>query len=147
MVPWSVVTIGHSPTTGYDAHCCVLVLYRTGLIGIAGVGNDPRSSRQFNPIKQANDYDPHGEYVRTWLPELKDVPTELVQIPWRESATNVLHRPRVLSMTMTRPSSTVVPIRVLVLIQHATCSSPRPEQAWWVSSQTAGGESTVEEAL
>jgi hypothetical protein len=66
---------------------------RTVLIGTAGVGNDPRSSRQFNPIKQANDYDPHGEYVRTWLPELKDVPAELVHIPWRESGL-ALHRPR-----------------------------------------------------
>jgi deoxyribodipyrimidine photo-lyase len=28
---------------------------------VAGVGNDPRSSRQFNPIKQAKDYDKEGE--------------------------------------------------------------------------------------
>lgn len=24
----------------------------------------------FNPVKQAHDYDPHGEYIKTWLPEL-----------------------------------------------------------------------------
>lgn len=51
----------------------------------AGVGNDPRSSRQFNPIKQAHDYDGEGEYVRMWIPELKDVPNEYLQTPWRES--------------------------------------------------------------
>lgn len=50
----------------------------------AGVGNDPRSSRQFNPIKQASDYDPEGEYVRLWIPELKDVPDKYLQTPWCE---------------------------------------------------------------
>jgi len=49
---------------------------------VAGVGNDPRSSRQFNPIKQAHDYDAQGEYVKAWLPELRDVPAYGVQHPW-----------------------------------------------------------------
>ena len=41
---------------------------------VAGVGNDPRGdARVFNPVKQALDYDPHGEYIRAWVPELRDV--------------------------------------------------------------------------
>ncbi|TKA68507.1 hypothetical protein B0A49_06524 [Cryomyces minteri] len=41
---------------------------------VAGVGNDPRGqSRVFNPVKQAVDYDAGGEYVRAWVPELRDV--------------------------------------------------------------------------
>lgn len=52
---------------------------------IAGVGNDPRASRQFNPIKQAGDYDSDGSYVRLWIPELKDVPAAYLQTPWRKS--------------------------------------------------------------
>ncbi|WVW85707.1 hypothetical protein I302_107745 [Kwoniella bestiolae CBS 10118] len=48
----------------------------------AGVGNDPRSSRQFNPIKQANDYDEDNGFVRTWIPELERVGDEYVQTPW-----------------------------------------------------------------
>ncbi|CAK3982881.1 cryptochrome DASH, mitochondrial [Lecanosticta acicola] len=41
---------------------------------VAGVGNDPRGdARIFNPVKQALDYDPKGEYIRTWVPELKQV--------------------------------------------------------------------------
>ncbi len=36
---------------------------------VAGVGNDPRENRYFNPHTQAMRYDPHGEYVRYWLPE------------------------------------------------------------------------------
>jgi deoxyribodipyrimidine photo-lyase len=40
----------------------------------AGVGNDPRGeARVFNPVKQACDYDRRGEYVRTWVVELKNV--------------------------------------------------------------------------
>jgi deoxyribodipyrimidine photo-lyase len=42
---------------------------------VAGVGNDPRQGRIFNPVKQALDYDPKGEYVKTWIPELKEVDT------------------------------------------------------------------------
>lgn len=34
---------------------------------LAGVGNDPRENRVFNPVKQAENYDPKGEYVRLWL--------------------------------------------------------------------------------
>lgn len=40
----------------------------------AGVGTDGRGFRVFNIHKQAIDYDPTGEYVRHWLPELRDVP-------------------------------------------------------------------------
>ncbi|KAK1074165.1 hypothetical protein LTR48_009324, partial [Friedmanniomyces endolithicus] len=39
---------------------------------VAGVGNDPRGdARVFNPVKQAVDYDAHGEYIRAWVPELR----------------------------------------------------------------------------
>jgi deoxyribodipyrimidine photo-lyase len=40
---------------------------------VAGVGNDPREGRLFNPVKQALDYDPRGEYIKAWVPELRDV--------------------------------------------------------------------------
>lgn len=49
---------------------------------VAGCGNDPRASRQFNPIKQANDYDPQGAFIKHWLPELQDVPPSKIQAPW-----------------------------------------------------------------
>jgi deoxyribodipyrimidine photo-lyase len=48
----------------------------------AGVGNDPRgTTRIFNPVKQAFDYDPIGEYVKAWVPELKGLsePSEIFQ--------------------------------------------------------------------
>lgn len=37
---------------------------------VAGVGSDPREDRYFNTETQAKRYDPHGDYVRHWLPEL-----------------------------------------------------------------------------
>jgi len=49
---------------------------------VAGVGNDPRTSRQFNPIKQAKDYDAQGEYVKQWIPALKAFPTNRIHSPW-----------------------------------------------------------------
>jgi deoxyribodipyrimidine photo-lyase len=45
---------------------------------IAGVGADPREDRYFNIISQAKRYDSAAEYVKYWLPELKDVPCDEV---------------------------------------------------------------------
>ncbi len=48
----------------------------------SGVGNDPRGeARVFNPVKQAHDYDPKGEYIKAWVPELRafDEPDQIFQ--------------------------------------------------------------------
>jgi deoxyribodipyrimidine photo-lyase len=37
---------------------------------------DPKPVRIFNPASQAKKFDPEGEYIRTWLPELRSVDTE-----------------------------------------------------------------------
>ncbi|XP_022729224.1 cryptochrome DASH, chloroplastic/mitochondrial isoform X1 [Durio zibethinus] len=47
----------------------------------AGVGNDPREDRYFSIPKQAQTYDPEGEYVAYWLPELVALPTEKRNFP------------------------------------------------------------------
>jgi len=49
----------------------------------AGVGNDARGFRFFNIIKQSNDYDREGKYVKHWLPELEGVPAAKVHEPWK----------------------------------------------------------------
>ncbi|NEQ33882.1 MAG: DASH family cryptochrome [Leptolyngbya sp. SIO4C5] len=49
----------------------------------AGVGNDARGFRYFNIPKQAKDYDPEGQYVKHWLPELSDVPAPKVHEPYQ----------------------------------------------------------------
>lgn len=40
---------------------------------VAGVGNDPRENRYFNILSQAKNYDGKGEYIRYWIPELKEI--------------------------------------------------------------------------
>jgi deoxyribodipyrimidine photo-lyase len=47
----------------------------------AGVGNDARGWRFFNIYKQAKDYDPQGDYVKLWLPELAHIPAAKVHQP------------------------------------------------------------------
>lgn len=42
----------------------------------AGVGNDPREDRYFSIPKQAQNYDPEGEFVAYWLQELRALPRE-----------------------------------------------------------------------
>jgi len=48
---------------------------------VAGVGSDPRENRYFNILSQAERYDPTGEYVKLWCPELREVPAEAIQQP------------------------------------------------------------------
>jgi len=45
---------------------------------LAGVGNESKDDRCFNILKQAQKYDPKGEYVKLWIPELKDIPSNKV---------------------------------------------------------------------
>lgn len=48
----------------------------------AGVGNDSRGFRYFNISKQSKDYDPTGDYVKHWLPELQQIPASKIHHPW-----------------------------------------------------------------
>ncbi|MGV9773894.1 cryptochrome/photolyase family protein [Streptosporangium sp. NPDC003464] len=50
---------------------------------VAGTGNDTRPNRVVNPVRQARRFDPEGEYIRRYLPELDGVPTKLIYEPWR----------------------------------------------------------------
>ncbi|WP_058308944.1 cryptochrome/photolyase family protein [Gracilibacillus massiliensis] len=49
---------------------------------VAGTGFDSSPFfRIFNPINQAEKFDPDGIYIRKWLPELKDLPTKHLYRP------------------------------------------------------------------
>jgi deoxyribodipyrimidine photo-lyase len=50
---------------------------------VAGTGNDTRPYRRFNPIRQAHRFDPNGDYVRRYVPELAGVRGPAVHEPWR----------------------------------------------------------------
>jgi deoxyribodipyrimidine photo-lyase len=54
----------------------------------AGTGTDAAPYfRIFNPVLQGEKYDPDGDYVRRWVPELRDVPDAFIQEPWTMSET------------------------------------------------------------
>ena len=40
------------------------------------------SIRIYNPIKHSIDQDPTGDFIKKWVPELKNVPGKLVGIPY-----------------------------------------------------------------
>jgi deoxyribodipyrimidine photo-lyase len=50
---------------------------------VAGTGNDTRPNRVFNPVRQSQRFDPSGDYIRRWVPELGKVRHGLVHEPWR----------------------------------------------------------------
>jgi deoxyribodipyrimidine photo-lyase len=49
----------------------------------AGTGTDAAPYfRIFNPISQSKKHDPHGSYIRRWIPELADIPDDFIHQPW-----------------------------------------------------------------
>jgi deoxyribodipyrimidine photo-lyase len=50
----------------------------------AGTGTDAAPYfRIFNPLLQGKKYDPQGDYVRRWMPELARVPDKFLHQPWK----------------------------------------------------------------
>jgi len=39
--------------------------------------------RMYNPIKQSQDHDTKGVFIKKWVPELKNVPIEFIHEPWK----------------------------------------------------------------
>jgi deoxyribodipyrimidine photo-lyase len=50
----------------------------------AGTGTDASPYfRIFNPVTQSKRFDPEGDYIRRWVPELREVAAPYVHEPWR----------------------------------------------------------------
>jgi deoxyribodipyrimidine photo-lyase len=51
---------------------------------VAGTGTDASPYfRVFNPVTQGRKFDPDGDYVRRWVPELAHLPGKRVHEPWK----------------------------------------------------------------
>ena len=54
---------------------------------VAGCGADAAPYfRIFNPVLQGERFDPAGDYVRRWVPEIARLPTRYLHAPWTASA-------------------------------------------------------------
>lgn len=53
---------------------------------VAGSGLDAAPFfRIFNPVLQSKTYDPEGEYIKTYVPELRNLPAKYIHAPWAVS--------------------------------------------------------------
>ena len=54
---------------------------------VAGTGTDAAPYfRIFNPVTQGIKFDPQGDYVRRWVPELRHLPGAAAHEPWKHLA-------------------------------------------------------------
>ncbi|MFB6819475.1 cryptochrome/photolyase family protein [Streptomyces sp. NPDC056347] len=50
---------------------------------MAGTGTDTRPNRVLSPVAQGRRLDPHGSYVRRWVPELAELAGHEIHEPWK----------------------------------------------------------------
>ncbi len=61
----------------------------------AGTGTDAAPYfRIFNPVEQGKRFDPKGEFVRRWVPELAGLPAKLIHEPWKVPAAKKVKYPQ-----------------------------------------------------
>ena len=71
---------------------------------VAGTGVDAMPYiRVFNPVTQGEKFDPKGEYIRRWVPELKGLSDKTINQPWSASADELKRAGVILGKTYPKP--------------------------------------------
>lgn len=99
----------------------------------AGTGTDAQPYfRIFNPILQGARFDPAGEYIRRWVPELASVPDPYIHTPWELPADMARRIGFTLGQTYPKPmvNHAVQRERALALYRHKTArNGARPVES------------------
>jgi deoxyribodipyrimidine photo-lyase len=70
----------------------------------AGCGADAAPYfRIFNPVRQSERFDPQGEYIKHWLPELTPLPSKYLHAPWQAPSSELNKAGIVLGKTYPEP--------------------------------------------
>jgi len=94
------------------------------------------TTRVYNPIKQAQDQDPRGIFVRRWLPAMRQVPDTWLFEPWKMPAN--------LEQTSSKGSDTVIPIPVVDLALATRESKDRLHALRKTQEVRAGKEAVID---
>ena len=80
---------------------------------VAGTGNNPRPGRTMNMLRQARRFDPSGDYVRRYIPELAGLNAPDIHMPWRlpPAARHRLRYPEPLTGWRPSPAAPGAPAR------------------------------------
>lgn len=92
---------------------------------VAGSGADAAPYfRVFNPVRQGERFDPEGEYVKQWVPEIADLPKKHIHSPWTASDEELAAAGVVLGETYPYPIVDLKDTRVEALDRFAKIKTP-----------------------
>jgi len=93
------------------------------------------TTRVYNPIKQAQDQDPRGIFVRRWLPAMRQVPDTWLFEPWK--------MPRNLESTLSKRIGMGIPVPVVDLATATRESKDRLHALRKTQEVRAGKEAVI----
>ena len=94
----------------------------------AGCGADAAPYfRIFNPVTQAEKFDPAGSYIRQWIPEIAALPNKYLAQPWSAPATLLAEHRITLGKDYPRPVVDLKASRQRALERYQTIKKPSPD--------------------